>query len=518
MNATGPNEFFGVLWVPEFRLQAALRQARFVARFEETAAVLTSGRPPRVLECNTRATAACVLPGMSLPEAMVRCPGLRWVERSEAAETGASVLLRETAFLLSPWVEETASGTCTWLCAGVARSSTRRLLEEKLLPHLTNLGIDSVAGLGPNPGMALLAAHAAHASSARAATGSEVSKSRIWRVESANAFADLPLAPLVEPGLRGLLDLWGLRRIGDLAALDRSAWVERLGAEAGKIWDLASGAVQRPLRCCHPPERFWETVDLEESRVETLEPLLFVLRQMLLSLMRRLENLWLAVAELELTLRLENGSVCSRRFALPAASCQPDLLFRVLHTHLEGVRTEEAITGITLELFPIRPARQQFDLLNQSFRDPNQFFETLSRLQTLLGPDRVGVPEMEASHRPDQFKLAPPTLTTGSASSNESGPGTLRRAALETVAYGLVLRRFRPPIPAQVRAEPDPVEIRSPPATGLVTARRGPWCGSGDWWTGRPWNRREWDVEIVGGQLCRICEENGAWLLEGIYD
>ncbi|MEY5012247.1 MAG: hypothetical protein RLZZ253_3386, partial [Verrucomicrobiota bacterium] len=145
---------------------------------------------------------------------------------------------------------------------------------------------------------------------------------------------------------------------------------------SGTLWDLAAGTAWRPLQCCHPPESFRETADLD-VRMETLEPLLFVLRQMLLGLVRRVENLWLSVAALELTLRLEDGTACGRRFSLPSASSDPDVLLRVLHTHLEGVRTDRPVTGLVLEVFPSRPPRQQLDLLNRGLRDPNQFFETL---------------------------------------------------------------------------------------------------------------------------------------------
>jgi protein ImuB len=108
----------------------------------------------------------------------------------------------------------------------------------------------------------------------------------------------------------------------------------------------------------------------------------------------------------------------------------------------------------------------------------------------------------------------------------DAGWGFLERPESDATApppvpHGMVLRRFRPPVPVEVRADPgkaQPVELRSAAAAGLVTALRGPWCGSGDWWTDRAWSRREWDVQLSGGQLCRICEENGEWLLEGIYD
>jgi hypothetical protein len=60
--------------------------------------------------------------------------------------------------------------------------------------------------------------------------------------------------------------------------------------------------------------------------------------------------------------------------------------------------------------------------------------------------------------------------------------------------------------------------LRAAAASDRVTAAYGPMLSSGDWWAGQAWSRREWDVQLAGGQLCRIYEQGDAWFLEGIYD
>ena len=74
------------------------------------------------------------------------------------------------------------------------------------------------------------------------------------------------------------------------------------------------------------------------------------------------------------------------------------------------------------------------------------------------------------------------------------------------------------PLSADVQAESGcPLRVFSEKAFGEVTAFRGPWRGSGEWWGDRAWERLEWDVQI-GGELYRIAEEGGAWFLDGVYD
>ena len=81
-------------------------------------------------------------------------------------------------------------------------------------------------------------------------------------------------------------------------------------------------------------------------------------------------------------------------------------------------------------------------------------------------------------------------------------------------------RRFRPPVPAQVRcgAEGRPHTIASEQARGEVAALLGPYRLSGDWWE-NGWSTEEWDVQMrEGGGLYRLSRQGEEWLVEGCYD
>jgi protein ImuB len=224
-------------------------------------------------------------------------------------------------------------------------------------------------------------------------------------------------------------------------------------------------------------------------------------------LVLRLGSIYRVPAELTLRLGLSEGDDHVRVFKIPSPTANPETLFRMLHTHLEGVSTEHAVVRLELNAVPTRPIRQQFGLFESALRDPNQFAETLARLVALLGHDRVGTPVLESSHRADAFRIQPADFTS-----------PVRRADAAALPLGLCLRRFRPAEPAMVECNRGPTYLHTKSADGPIIAAYGPMLRSGDWWSQHPWSRAEWDVKLADGLLYRIYEEDGGWFVEGCYD
>jgi protein ImuB len=291
--------------------------------------------------------------------------------------------------------------------------------------------------------------------------------------------------------LIALLHKWGVHTLGQLAALPQDDLAARLGPEAVRLWEQASGQSTRLLRLVRPPEIFTEQIEFEHE-IETAEPLLFVLQRFLEQLTRRLGALYLVAQELTLGLTFADKTSYQHRFQIPDPTNAVELLFRLLQTHLENFRTEHPIVAVTLEAQPARPGQQQFQFFETPLRDPARLHETLTRLTGLLGRERVGRPALEDSHRDDAFRIEP-FVWELPPSPNEP-PTTI----------GPALRRFRGEFP--------------PPLEEMVIARQGPYRASGNWWDEKRWERAEWDLELGDGVVCRAEKRSGGWQLDGLYD
>jgi len=307
----------------------------------------------------------------------------------------------------------------------------------------------------------------------------------------------------------GILHKWGIHTLGQLAALDKEELRARLGPEAFRLWERANGTSTRLLKFVQPPESFEESFEFDRE-IETAEPLLFMLCRFLEQLTLRLGAIYLVAKELTLRITFGNKQIYERVFKIPQPTNDVDLLFRMLHTHLDNFKSEYPIIAVSLEAEPVKPSQQQFGLFQTSLRDPDQLYETLARLVALVGSDRVGTPVLEETHRPDAFHIEPFSWEVGAIDLNRFAPTAPLRAAL---------RRFRPNIAASVLlARERPIHLRSLDVSGAVSGERGPYRASGNWWDEKWWDRAEWDLQLENGILCRCHQSEENWEIDGVYD
>jgi nucleotidyltransferase/DNA polymerase involved in DNA repair len=219
------------LTIPAFALRAALRD-RPELRSKPVALAAAPGERPLVGPCNRAAEQEGVRPGMLLSEALATCPELHLVEQDPAgAEAEWERILRrlEDAGLA---VEPSEPG-CAYFetrtierLAGGVKAAVQRALDA------VGSAWEPRVGVAGRRFAALAAASVAPAGRALVVDDEET--------ELFLAPLPLHLLPL-GPERREELSELGVKRLGELARLPRTAVADRLGAEGTEAWRLANG-------------------------------------------------------------------------------------------------------------------------------------------------------------------------------------------------------------------------------------------------------------------------------------
>jgi protein ImuB len=329
----------------------------------------------------------------------------------------------------------------------------------------------------------------------------------------------VPQSPEIEETLR----LWGIRTLGELAALPEAALSARIGQEGPRLQKLARGAGCRPLLAFSPVPSFEHSLELEYP-VALLEPLFFVLSRLLHELWAGLEARALATDELRLRLHLEDRSADKRNFRLPFPLRDHRAGLKLMQLELEQRPPQAAVTAVWLAANPVEPRVLQDGLFIPLAPAPDKLEVMLARIANLVGQQNVGSAELLDTHRRGAFRVK--RFTIRPPGSNPQIPQisqipNLRQSVKSADSTLLAFRVFRPPLPAQVQARQGrPERITARGVKGNVVSLAGAWRTSGDWWKSDGWDRDEWDVALSDGALYRIyCDRaTRAWFIEGLYD
>jgi protein ImuB len=363
---------------------------------------------------------------------------------------------------------------------------------------------------------------------------------------------------------------WGLKTLGELAALPPADLTARLGRPA-LVWQaIARGEDICPLVPTLDAERFEASMDLDWP-IEELEPLSFVLTRLLEPLSTRLERRDRGAAVLHVLLRLvtrdATGSgheLYARRLELPSPMRDVRTLRTLALLDLESHPPAAAIDRVSIVIDPTPGRVLQHTLFTRAHPTPEQLSTLLARLAAVMGQDRVGAPATVDTYRPGAFTMTafktdhrpqPPGLRSldpcaSVGEARQTAEGATAAAPSPQSSLTSALRRCRQPVPARVIvADGRPVRVttdRRGFVGGAVVRSVGPWRTSGDWWatdTGRAgraggtgeavllpipplqpvlpsWNRDEWDISLSDGAVYRVFQDRDtdAWFIDAIVD
>jgi len=492
-------ELYACIHAREFPLQSLLRLR---PELQGSPVAVLDGRPPVELICSMNQPAR--LRGAALGMTRLEAEGierLRLLSRSTESERAAREVFLECAANFSPRMEETEAGTCYACILDIA--GTERLfgppavLAQRMCAALAGAGFQTSVAVSANFHAALLKA------------GEADGVSVIAERQEAAALANLSLNTLNLPDKEAeTLAIWGIRSLGELAALPEVELIARMG-QHGKRWrDIASGTFPHLFHPLEPRFSLREFCEFE-CAIEQSDSLLFVAARMIDSLTARAAGHALCIALLTIAMRLEGGQrhQLTLRPALPTIDRK--FLLKLLQIELAAHPPQSAIAALTIEAAAGHASTVQLGLFMPQLPETSRLDVTLARLKALVGEDRVGSPVLEDTHCGDAFRMEAFAIGT---------PGSVLTERKPRIA----LRRLRPPHPVHVRCSNQrPVAFHDGHQSYSIAVAYGPWRTSGCWWSAGDWDRDEWDVLIAQEQSAHLLvndRRQNRWHLEAVYD
>jgi protein ImuB len=513
----------------------------------DLAAVLSANR---VVACSPAARRAGVAAGQRRREAQGRCPGLVVHERDESREARVFEPVVQAVETFTPRLELTRPGVVTFATRGPSRYFGG---DEALAGHvlaqvdavLAPLGWSGRVRIGVADGP-FAAALAARGGPGPLPPGS-VSMAGITIV--APGASPAFLAPrsvhlLDRPELAGVLARLGLLTLGELAALDGADVVARFGAEGAGAHRLAAGLDERVPDAVEPAPDLTVTAELDPP-ADRVDAAAFVARAMAAELFAALEARGLSCTRVLVGAETEHGETIERLWRHEGALSAGAMTDRV-RWQLDGWlnapvgRPTAGIALLRLAPDEVVPAHgRQLGFWGGEREADQRAVRALARVQGLLGPDAVLVPEWRGGRGPAEQLTLVPAAAVDLLEDRPAVRPDWRRApwpgGLPPPAPAVVLRERWPAEVLDGEGRVVTVDARgglsAPPARlgvpgpgdgerwSAVTAWAGPWPVDERWWDPATRRRRaRFQVVVGAGDAFLLVVEGGRWWVEAIYD
>ena len=538
------------VWLPDWPVVAAGFDGNLPA------AVMSANR---VVARTAAAAAEGVVIGQRRRQAQRRCPEIELVDHDPARDAREFEPVVRAVAEVSPRLDVIEPGWVSLAARGPSKYFGGDAAVAEHLQHVVaEVGVVVRVGVGVADGR--------FSSSVAARLSVRRDSPVVVEPEQSPAFcASLPIGWLQtlgesEPEMIDLFTRLGLRRLGDLAALDPADVLGRFGHPGVHAHRLAAGADVRPSSTTDPaPERRLDQV--LDDPVAQASAVVFVAKQLADELGQSLSATGRVCTRLVVELETENGERSERSWYRSAGLNAPAMVERVrwqLDAWVNLPRgSEHEITG-GIALIRLTPDEVRADVGSQlglwggQSEADRQAARTIARLTSMTSDDAVTVPVWNGGRLPaDRYRWVPASnvdldgraraVSSAGTGSGPSGPwpGALPAPSPSTV--------FADPHPAEVLDDVgQPVQVSgrgvvsAPPAqfrlmsgdeasgwrpgrTRDIAAWAGPWPIDERWWEPEG-HRRLARFQVItedpaGDQRgYLVVAEHRRWWVAALYD
>jgi protein ImuB len=386
--------------LPRFELMIAAGADRSAVVGQPMALAPEPGREPLIGEASASAEGYGVRGGQRLGEALARCPGLRLIPPDPAGVADAHHELLGRLESIGAAVESGRPGLA-WFDARALRhlhggpeavaSAARKAVR-----------LPARVGIAPTRFAALAAAARARPRRTEVLSGKPPADASVdlLALLADGAGGDFAaLAALVEP-----LGRFGVRTLGELAALPRAAIADRFGAPGLLARDLARGK-DSPLRPREVVERMEEALELPESASgPQLERALGMLIDRLLA---RPERRGRGLRAAVVSARLVEGGTWRERLVFRAPVTDPERMRLVLVPKLASLPAPAELLRLRAEGFGPATGAQGALVEEPSAARAGRLREAIRQTRAAAGPEAaLRVLEVDPDSRVPERRMA----------------------------------------------------------------------------------------------------------------
>jgi protein ImuB len=493
---------FACIYAPEFPAQTA---QRLRPELRGKPIVVLQGEPPQETVCSRNKLAHSL--GINIEMTRLEAEsfaGVTFIPRSLREEATTRAVVLECAAGFSPRIAHSSSDlacVCILDISGMERLfGPPEFLASKIRARILSVGISCVIAVSENYYAAL--------SAARAGKGIVV----IAGGQESSSLAPLPLGVLeLSPQQKETFSIWGIRTLGELAALPEVDLISRMGQDGSRLRALARGVYSHFFQPLEIAFELKESYEFDQP-VEILDSLLFVVSPMLDQLITRAQSRTLSLASVTIELRLQGNAFHKRTIQPALPTDNRKLLLKLMHLDLQAHPPSDSVTEIIITAETGDPSKVQLGLFSPQLPEADRLDVTLARISAVVGEDRVGSPVLKDTHQPDRFSISDFKVAEAKQSIKTiiQRPGIRRLRPEETIA--MFIRHNRP------------AEFRFRSISYRIERAWGPWQMSSNWWNGEDWSIEQWDVVAASTNtnriFCRVVNDkmHPEWRMAAFYD
>lgn len=401
------------LWLPKF---ATDRLCRLRQDWLDSPLALVDETGGKLIlhAVNTVAEQAGIRTGMTLADARAILPDLQTSEADFEAENRALTQISDWCGRFSPWTapDEDGSGAAfggagsVWLdvtgCAHLFGGEDA--LMRDIIGRLGDIGFTAYAAIADTPGAAWAAVRYTPYKRKRWIS---VGKGRARDTIAAMPVAGLRLTPATVTGLQAV----GLRRIGDLMPIPRTALVDRFGSDVADRLDQALGDRSEPVSPLAVASPWYARRTFAEP-IGKAEDIAEAVRSLARDLAATLEADGIGARRLTLAFYHPDGTINRLEAGTSRASRNAAHLARLFTAKLERIEAAFGIDAITLTAVTSEKlSPRQAVLDRRGEQDDAGVAELADRLSNRLGGENVVQMTLQESHVPERAIVTSPATS-----------------------------------------------------------------------------------------------------------